>query len=92
MQPQQARQEQKPRVPAITSCVNPECQHKFLRMGEGHLSAFDVSDPVAWGLPEHVKQKVVWICEECSQGYYVRLDRRSHSVKLVRRAAKHRAA
>lgn len=92
MQPQQQRQDQKPSVPDITTCINPECQHKFLRMGEGYLSAYDVSDPIAWGLPEHVKQKVVWICEECSHGYYVRLDRRSHTVILVRRPAKHRAA
>ena len=92
MQPQHGRQEQKPSVSDVTTCINPECKQKFLRMGEGFLSAYFVDDPAAWGLPPHVKQKVVWICEECSHSYYVRLDRRNHCVTLVHRPVKYRAA
>jgi hypothetical protein len=45
-----------------------------------------VNDPLAWGLPEDVKQKVVWICDECSQRYRLRLDRKQHTIELVSRA------
>lgn len=92
MQPQPVRQDQKPRVHDIATCINPECARKFLRMGEGFLFAYDVTDPAAWELPPHAKQKVVWICEECSRMYYVRLDRRHHTVRLVHRRTKSQAA
>jgi hypothetical protein len=78
---------QKPRVPDVNTCANPSCENKFLRMGEGCLSVFPVTDPALWGLPPNVKQKVVWICDQCSRSYYVRLDRRNHDVILVQRKA-----
>jgi hypothetical protein len=92
MQPQPVRQDQKSRVSDIATCINPDCAQKFLRLGEGYLTAYDVSDPVAWGLPPYAKQKVVWICEECSRLYFIRLDRRHHTVSLVHRRSKSRAA
>lgn len=92
MHPQPARQSEKPPVSDVTTCINPDCNNKFLRLGKGHLSAYDVKDPAAWGLPPHVKQKVVWICEECSRTYYVRLDRRHYVVRLVHRWSQPRAA
>jgi hypothetical protein len=92
MQPHKVRQENKPRVPDVTTCVNPNCDRKFLRLGEGSLCVFPISDPAGWGLPAHVKQKSVWICEDCSRSYFVRLDRRHHTVILVHRWVKSHAA
>ncbi len=70
----------------ISKCANPECKRRFHRLGQGCLKVLPVTDPLAWGLPEHVKQKVVWICEVCSARYYVRFDRRRHSVQLISRS------
>jgi hypothetical protein len=46
--------------------------------------AFLVDDPAAWGLPEHAKQKVVWLCDECASQMHIRLDRRHHAVQFIR--------
>jgi hypothetical protein len=70
--------------PDIGSCANPNCNSEFKRLGEGRLFAFLVDDPAAWGLPEHAKQKAVWLCDECASRMHVRLDRRHHTIQIVR--------
>lgn len=77
------------KAPDINTCANPDCEAVFLRLGEGCLSVLPVQDSAEWGLPEHVKQKVVWICDRCSSRYYVRLDRKHHVVQLVNRPRQH---
>lgn len=77
------------------TCANSNCNAHLHRMGDGKLYAFPVDDPKSWGLPPHLKQKVVWLCGECAGNMYVRLDRRHHRVQLVHRhayARQHRAA
>jgi hypothetical protein len=77
----------------LSACANPECSSKFVRFGDGELYVFHVADPQAWGLPSHAKQKVFWLCEKCSPGFFVRLDRRNHSAQVVsRRQFTHGAA
>lgn len=71
----------------VSVCANPECQSKFVRFGEGELFVFAVNDPESWGLPLHVKQKVLWLCERCCSRYYVRFDRRHHSAQVIHRPA-----
>ena len=67
----------------ISTCANPDCGSKFQRLGDGELSVFHITDPQAWGLSPHVKQKVIWLCNGCCEQYYVRIDRRHHSAQLV---------
>ncbi len=73
----------------ISACANPKCHSKFVRFGDGELYVFHVADPKAWGLPTHSNQKVLWLCEKCCHGFFVKLDRRHHSVQVIdrRRAA-----
>ena len=70
---------------SIMECANPNCNTPFERFGVGQLFVFPISDPIEWALPEHAKQKVVWLCPVCSQLMQVRLDRRKRKVQLVRR-------
>lgn len=80
-------------IPGIDACANSACNQAFRRLGDGKLYAFSVDDPERWGLPVHLKQKVVWLCSACADSMYVRLDRRRHSVQIVHRhAAAHHAA
>lgn len=77
----------------ISTCANPKCHSKFVRFGNGELYVFHVADPLAWGLPVHTKQKVLWLCEKCCNGFFVKLDRRHHSVQVLnRQQATHGAA
>jgi len=71
--------------PDISSCANPKCGSEFKRLGEGRLAVYLVDDPVAWGLPEHIKQKALWLCDACDSQMYIRLDRRRHVVRFVRK-------
>ena len=77
-------------VPGINGCANTACSQEFRKLGDGKLYAFTVDDPQNWGLPGHLKQKVVWLCGACSGSMYVRLDRRRHRVQLVHRHAESR--
>jgi hypothetical protein len=70
----------------VSTCANPECSSKFVRFGEGELFVFPISDPKAWELPDKAKQKVLWLCKQCSARMTVRLDRRQHLVELVYRS------
>lgn len=69
----------------ISTCANPKCHTKFVRFGDGELYVFHVADPQAWGLSTKSNQKVVWLCGKCCHGYFVRLDRRHHSVQVLNR-------
>ena len=72
-------------VPGVHTCANSKCGQEFRRLADGKLYAFTVDDPQNWGLPAHLKQKVVWLCSVCAESMYVRLDRRRHVVQLVQR-------
>lgn len=76
-------------VPGVHTCANSKCHEQFRRLGDGKLYAFTVDDPQNWGLPAHLKQKVVWLCSACADLMYVRLDRRHHRVQLVHHAEAH---
>ena len=67
----------------LKSCANPVCNAPFRRMGEGRICVYDISDPKAWGLPNSIRQKVLWLCSKCSNSYYIRLDRQRHTAHVV---------
>jgi hypothetical protein len=69
--------------PDISCCANPKCGSEFKRLGEGRLAVFLVDNPTAWGLPEHAKQKAVWLCDACASKMRIRLDRRHHVVQFI---------
>jgi hypothetical protein len=77
--------------PDLRKCANPDCEQKFHRLGTGCLTVAHLSDPEAWGLPTHVKQKAVWLCEKCSARYLVRLDQKAHTIHLVHKHRGHAA-
>ncbi|HZU22270.1 MAG TPA: hypothetical protein VE998_05515 [Terriglobales bacterium] len=79
-------------VPDLNTCAGPGCTQEFRRLGDGKLYAFTVDEPEKWGLPPHLKQKVVWLCSQCSASLYVRLDRRRFRVQVVHRHAGAQAA
>src|SRR6478752_4938269 len=68
---------------SVAECANPECSARFEKFGLGQLFVFPIPDPVEWALPEHAKQKVVWLCPGCCQHLQIRLNRRKHNVQLV---------
>lgn len=70
---------------SVAECANPECNARFERFGLGQLFVFPIDDPLGWALPEHAKQKVVWLCSTCCQQMHVRLNRRKKNVQLVRK-------
>jgi hypothetical protein len=76
----------------VSTCANPECKSKFVRLGDGELFVFPVPDPKAWGLPSGVRQKVFWLCDGCCSKLYVRFDRRHHSAQIVQRPANRKVA
>jgi hypothetical protein len=69
----------------VSKCARPECNSSFVRFGDGQLFVFPVADPKAWDLPDHARQKVFWLCEDCCSEYYVRLDRRHHTAHVAHR-------
>jgi hypothetical protein len=70
---------------SIAECANPACGAPFQRFGVGQLFVFPISDPLEWNLPEHAKQKVVWLCPACCEDLYVRLNRRKRNVQIIRK-------
>jgi hypothetical protein len=76
----------------VSTCANPECKSKFVRLGDGELFVFSVTDPKAWNLPSDVKQKVFWLCNGCCSRFYVRFDRRHRSAQIVQRPANRKVA
>jgi len=74
----------------LGKCANPECNAEFKRLGTGKIYTLPVSDPQAWGLPPHNKQKVVWLCSKCAATRQVEFDRQHCQVLLVDRRQAHR--
>jgi len=76
----------------VSKCAKPGCDSKFVRLGDGELFVFAITDPKAWGLPLHIKQKVLWLCDGCCEKYYVRFDRRHHLAQIVSKPATRKVA
>ncbi len=69
----------------LGKCANPNCDSEFKRLGTGRIYTLQVKNPQSWGLPEHVKQKVVWLCDECDHHKRVRFDQEHCQVLVVDR-------
>lgn len=78
------------RPPQIGKCANPGCQVEFKRLGTGKIYTLPVSQPQAWGLPAHSKQKVVWLCAKCALTKEVEFDREHFQIQVVSRQRAHR--
>ena len=74
------------RASKVEKCANPECQAEFKRLGSGKLYSLPVSRSQAWGLPAHIKQKVVWLCSRCALTREVEFDVQHCQVLLVKRS------
>jgi hypothetical protein len=74
----------------VDKCANPECAAQFKRLGTGKLYTLPVSRPQVWGLPAHIKQKVVWLCPTCATTNDVEFDPRHHQIRVVTRHRAHR--
>ncbi len=72
-------------APALGKCANPECKTEFKRLGAGKIYTAPVKEPQAWGLPPHVKQKVVWLCARCAMTKHVEFDQQHCQVLIVSR-------
>ena len=70
---------------ALGKCANPDCKAEFKRLGTGRIYTLPVSRPQAWGLPPHVKQKVVWLCSRCATTKCVKFDEQRCQVLIVSR-------
>jgi len=73
------------RASKVENCANPDCGAEFRRLGTGTLYTLHVNRPQPWGLPEHIKQKVVWLCSRCSQTHEVQFDQQHCQVLVIRR-------
>lgn len=78
------------RTPALGKCASPSCKAEFKRLGTGKIYTLPVTDPELWGLPEHIKQKVVWLCSKCARSKEVQFDSEHHQVLLVNRGPSRR--
>ena len=78
------------RVSGLGKCVNPACSTEFKRMGTGQIYTLPVKRPQAWGLPAHVKQKVVWLCSKCALNKRVEFDQECCQVLVVSREHAHK--
>ena len=72
-------------APLLGKCANPECKAEFKRLGTGKIYTLPVSQPQAWGLPAHIKQKVVWLCANCAAANRVEFDEERFEVRVVSR-------
>jgi hypothetical protein len=77
-------------APELGKCANPECNAEFKRLGTGRIYTLPVNQPQAWGLPAHIKQKVVWLCSKCASTKRVEFDRQGCRVLIVSRQYSHR--
>lgn len=66
----------------LQTCANPDCAAPFKKLDDGILFARAVEDPLAWGLPPGVKQKVVWLCAECAERFSLAFDGSRRQVVL----------
>ncbi len=76
----------------VDNCANPSCKAKFKRLGEGTMSVFAIDQAELWGLPAETKQKVVWLCNQCSSSLYVRADHHRRIFQLVHKGRRLAAA
>lgn len=74
----------------LRKCANPECTAEFKRLGTGRIYTLPVACPQAWGLPAHVRQKVVWLCGKCALTKHVEFDEQRCQVLVVSRQQSHR--
>ncbi len=78
------------RAPGLGKCANPDCKTEFKRLGTGKIYTLPVTEPQAWGLPPHIRQKVVWLCAKCAITRDVEFDREHFQVLVLRRDPSHR--
>jgi hypothetical protein len=71
--------------PTGRQMCKPEMYAEFRRLGDGRISVISIDDPQAWGLPERAKQKVVWLCDECSSLLDIRVDHGSYLVHIIKK-------
>ena len=76
--------------PTLGKCANPDCKAEFKRLGTGKIYTLPVVRPQEWGLPAHVKQKVVWLCSKCAATREVEFDKQHCQVLVVWRERSHR--
>ena len=69
--------------PDLSKCANPGCEATFLRLSEGTLTVLSVEEPAGLGLPPHIRQKVVWLCDRCARHKYIRYDRERHHIAVL---------
>ena len=79
-------------LPTVSTCANPDCKAQFKRLGEGEVRVFPIDHPQLWDLPADAKQKVVWLCSQCSLSMYVLLDRHHHVIQFVQKWGEGRRA
>ncbi|HUI84035.1 MAG TPA: hypothetical protein VL240_07425 [Candidatus Binatia bacterium] len=80
------------RAPALGKCANPGCKAEFKRLGSGEIYTLPVSQPRAWGLPAHVRQKVIWLCSACAAIKQVKFDQEHCEVLVVNRRSRRQTA
>lgn len=71
------------RASGLGKCVNPGCRADFKRLGTGKIFSSPIKQPQAWGLPSHIRQKVVWLCAKCAANHKVVFDQQRCQVLVV---------
>jgi hypothetical protein len=71
------------RKAGLGKCANPDCSAQFKRLGTGKIYTSPVKQPQVWGLPPHLKQKVVWLCAKCAASHEVLFDQQRCQVLVV---------
>ena len=77
-------------VSALGKCINPGCGTEFKRLGTGRIYTHPVQQPLAWGLPANIKQKVVWLCSKCAQSHRVVFDHQRCQVLVLSQERVHK--
>jgi hypothetical protein len=66
---------------SVAKCANPQCSAKFHRLGEGKLYV----RPLQRASADRPAQKAAWLCNECSEEFDLRFDRRTEAFSLTHR-------
>jgi len=61
-------------APKLGKCANSDCHAQFKRLGTGRIYTLPVTEPRLWGLPSHIRQKVVWLCAQCARTKDLKFD------------------
>ena len=56
----------------------------------GKIYTSPVKQPQAWGLPPHIKQKVVWLCGKCATSHKVVFDQQRCQVLVINHERVHK--